>query len=71
LILKGGIKLKIDKTKYELAKARACKSTKDLVAAGVPAGTLSRATRVDLRPETVGKIARALGVDVTEIIETN
>lgn len=61
--------MRINKRKYEIAKARACKCTKDLIAAGVPAGTLSRATRVDLRPETVGRIAKALGVDVTEIIE--
>lgn len=61
--------MRIDRKKYELAKARACKGTKDLIDAGVPSGTLSRATRVELRPETVGKIAKALGVDVTEIIE--
>ena len=43
---------------------------KELEAAGIPKGTLCRAMRDDLRPETVGKIAKALGVDVTEIIET-
>lgn len=61
--------MRINKMKYELAKARACKGTKDLIAAGIPSGTLSKATRTDLRPETVGKIAKALGVDVTELIE--
>ena len=65
------IKLKIDREKYELARARACMGQKDLVAAGIPKGTLFGVLRGDIeaRPETVGKIAKALGVDVTEIIE--
>jgi hypothetical protein len=62
--------LKIDKQKYMIARARACMGQKELEAAGIPKGTLCRAMRDDLRPETVGKIAKALGVDVTEIIET-
>lgn len=64
--------MKLDKQKYELAKARACMGQKDLVAAGIPKGTLCAAFRegVDQRPETIGKIARALGVDVLDIIET-
>ncbi|MCH1971657.1 helix-turn-helix domain-containing protein [Muricomes sp. OA1] len=62
--------MKIDKQKYMIARARACMGQKELEAAGIPKGTLCRAMRDDLRPETVGKIAKALGVDVTEIIET-
>lgn len=62
--------MKINRQKYELARARACKGTKDLVAAGIPRGTLSKIPREEIRPETAGKIAKALGVDVTEIIET-
>lgn len=62
--------MKIDRQKYELAKARACKGTEDLVKAGVPRGTLSGIFRKGIRPETAGKIAKALGVDVTDIIET-
>ncbi len=62
--------MKIDKQKYMIARARACMGQKELEAAGIPKGTLCRAMREDLRPETVGKIAKALGVDVTEIIET-
>lgn len=61
--------MKIDKTKYELAKARACISSQDIIAAGIPAGTVSSILRGNVRPETAGKIAKALGVDVTEIIE--
>lgn len=63
--------MKIDRRKYELARARACMGQKDLVAAGIPKGTLCRIIGGgDARPETAGKIAEALGVDVTEIIET-
>lgn len=61
--------MKLDKEKYLLARARACKGQKDLVAAGISKGTLCRALREEMRPETIGKIAKALGVDVTEIIE--
>ena len=61
--------MKIDREKYLLARANACMSIKDLVAAGIPRDTLYRAERKNVRPETAGKIARALGVDVTEIIE--
>lgn len=64
--------MKLDKDKYLLARARACMGQKDLEAAGITKGTLCRAIGGgDVRPETAGKIARALGVDVTEIIETN
>lgn len=62
--------MKLARQKYELAKARSCKGQKDLVAAGIPKGTLCRIIGGgDARPETIGKIARSLGVDVTEIIE--
>lgn len=61
--------MRIDKKKFELAKARSCIGTKDLIESGIPVGTLSGACRKNLRPETIGKIAKALGVDVTEIIE--
>lgn len=62
--------MRIDRKKLELAKARACMGTKDLIATGIPKGTLCRiVSGEDARPETIGKIAKALGVDVTEIIE--
>lgn len=32
--------MKLDRKKYELARARACMGQKDLVAAGIPKGTL-------------------------------
>lgn len=63
--------MKINRRKYELARARACMGQKDLEAAGISKGTLCHAIGgVDVRPETAGRIAKALGVDVSEIIET-
>ncbi|MCI8319071.1 MAG: hypothetical protein HFG96_11335 [Lachnospiraceae bacterium] len=62
--------MKLNKTKYELVRARTCKGQKDIVAAGVPRGTLCRIiSGAEARPETLGRIAKELGVDVTEIIE--
>lgn len=61
--------MKISKTKLELAKARACMSTEDMIKAGIPKGTLNNACRGDVSPKTAGRIAKILGVDVTEIIE--
>ena len=60
----------MNKEKFELAKARACMSSKDIIAAGVPFGTpAAMNTSKEVRPETIGKIAKALAVDVTEIID--
>lgn len=62
--------MKLNKKKYELARARNCKGFKALIEAGIPKGTLCRAiSGEDVRPETIGKIANALGCDVEEIIE--
>ena len=64
--------MKLDRKKYELARARECMGQKDLIAAGIPKGTLCRIIGgSELRPETAGRIAKALGIDVTEIIEEN
>lgn len=62
--------MKIDRKKYMLARARACMGQKELEAAGIPKGTICTALRGNVKPETAGRIAKALGVDVTEIIET-
>lgn len=62
--------MKMNRKKYELARARACMSFNDVVNSGIPKGTLCRVMNgEDVRPETIGKIAKALGVDVAEIIE--
>lgn len=62
--------MKMSRKKFEIARARACMSQNDFESAGIPRGTLCRAmSGRGLKPETLGKIAKALGVDVTEIIE--
>lgn len=63
--------MRIDKRKYQIACARACMNSKDVVeTAKIPRATLNTCMgRKGGSPATVGKIARALGVDVTEIME--
>lgn len=64
--------MRIDKQKLELAMARACMGLPDLMtAAAMPRATLNGVinTGREVRPATVGKIAKALNVDVTEILE--
>ena len=64
--------MKIDKKKFELARARVCMGPKDFEKAGIPKGTLCRAmSGRSLKPETLGKIAKTLEVDVLEIMETD
>ena len=63
--------MKLNRKNFDVARARACKSAKDFEEAGVPKGTLCRAMGGHgVRPETLGKIARVLNVDVVEIMET-
>lgn len=64
--------MKIDKSKIRLEMARKCVSIAELKeAAGMPRPTICKAlSGASVRPETIGKIAKALGVDVTEILET-
>ena len=61
----------IDSRKLELAMARACIDKVRLAEkAGVAYPSVMRSTiRKGTRPETVGKIAKALGVDPAEIIK--
>lgn len=62
--------MKLDRKKYELAKARACMKSEDIYKAGIPKGTLCRLINAgNGRPETIGKLAKILGIDVTELIE--
>ena len=61
--------MRIDPKKMELYLARACMSETDL-RNGTSPQTLLRIRRgMEVKPKTVGRIARALGVDVTDIIE--
>lgn len=63
--------MKIDRKKFDIARARACMGAKDFEEAGIPKGTLCRAmSGGSLKPETLGKIAKALGVDVIEIMDS-
>lgn len=63
-------RMRINVDKLRLACARRCINSKDLVEiAGIPRSTLSNALkRQGASPATIGKIARALGVDVLEIL---
>ena len=63
--------MKINRKKLELAKARACMGPKEIVVVGFPVGTLTNAiTGKNIKPETAGRLAKILGVDVLEIIKT-
>lgn len=64
-------KMKINKKKIQIAMARNCMNTVDLQkTTGMPRPTVDNVVSgKNVRPGTVGRIAKALGVDVTEIIE--
>lgn len=63
--------MKIDKAKLEIAMARAQLNRNTLAEkAKMPIPTVCNVyTRGTCKPATAGRIAEALGVDVTEIIE--
>jgi len=63
--------MKINRNKLELAMARACMDTSDILrATGMPRPTLNNVVvGRSVRPATIGKVAKALGVDVEELIE--
>ena len=60
--------MKVEIKKLELALARACKNERDLRSFIAPQ-TLRRIRQGDeIKPATAGRLARALGVDVTELL---
>lgn len=62
---------RLDRNAVETALARKCMTTMDLAwASGLSYQAIIRALKPDaaVYPATIGKLARALGVDVTEII---
>lgn len=63
--------MKADREKLTLAMARACMDSRELAAAAqLPRPTLNNAIAgKGVRPSTLGRIAKALGVDPAEIIE--
>lgn len=69
--LKEGEQLKADRRKLETAMARACMNTEDLQkASGMPRPSINNVIAgKNIRPGTIGRIAKALNVDVTEILE--
>ena len=62
--------MNINKRKLEIALARNEKSVKDIVSGGINRGTYNQIVRKQSgNPETIGKIAKIIGVDVTELID--
>lgn len=63
--------MKVNKKKLEIAMARAKLNRNDLAEkAKMPVNTVCTVySRGTCKPGTVGRIAEALGVDVTEILE--
>ena len=63
--------MKADRKKLELAMARACMNTGDLVkTSAMPRPTVNNViVGKGVSPATLGRIARALGVDVTDILD--
>lgn len=59
----------LDKKKFELALARACMNTMDIHKKGIPKGTIGNAiSGKPIMPKTAGKIAKALGCNIEDII---
>ena len=63
--------MKANRAKLEFAMARACLDSRELAeAAQLPRPTLNNAiVGKSVRPSTLGRIAKALGVDPLDIIE--
>lgn len=62
--------MQIDVEKLEVALARNCKTLSDFRRDGLSPQTLTRVRKgAEVKPVTVGKIAKALGVDPADIIE--
>lgn len=69
--MKGGDKMKLSKLKIDIAIANSGYSMQELAKrAGVSRQRWNVLTnQKETRPVSAGKIARALGVDVTELLE--
>lgn len=62
--------MKLDNRKLEMWLARRCMTLSSLRCEGVSPQTITRIrSGADVKPVTVGKIAKALGVDPAELIE--
>lgn len=61
--------MKIDKAKFELELARQCKGVRDLASQGFSTATILGARQGrEMRIKTIGRLAKALGVPVEELI---
>lgn len=63
--------MKANRRKLEIAMAKACMNADDLQkASGLPRPTVNNViSGRNVRPGTIGRLAKALGVDVTEFLE--
>lgn len=63
--------MKLNYQKTQMAMARACMTIPDIIeATGLPATTVRGAfKRQSTKPATIGRIAKALGVDPADIVE--
>ena len=62
--------MKVNRNKFDIAKARSCMGRKEILAAGFSDGTLRGVVSGrNLKPETVGRLAKIMGVDVLDLIE--
>lgn len=63
--------MKADRKKLEIAMAQACMNSEDVQKkSGIPRPTLNNViSGRSVRPRTIGEVAKALGVDVTAILE--
>lgn len=61
--------MKLSKSKLETIRARQCLKVSDVAKlAGVSLRTISKQAYIEIGPVTAGKIARALNVDIEEIL---
>lgn len=69
--MREGENVKANKKKLELAMAAACMNTEDIQkVSNMPRPTINNViSGRSVRPGTIGKVAKALGIDVTKIIE--
>jgi transcriptional regulator with XRE-family HTH domain len=64
--------MRINKERYNLARAKACLSQADVIKSGVSKGTVSAIMHdKEFNPDTVGRIAKALNVSVEYLIGNN
>lgn len=61
--------MKADRRKIEIIMARTGKRRKDLVTNIAPSTVQNIIKEKEVLPDTIGRLARELGVDITEILK--